>query len=111
MNRMPLTHDELQQLEHANKILREHLELVQLVTNQSESMLNTYLPILHGYLGSVRDMQKGFSDAVTDILKSSRELGTTTGRTQQLQDFIAATLKLHETLTSERVEQLRRVFG
>ena len=94
-------HDELQHLEHCNKILEEHLELVQKVTNETESLLNTYLPILSGYVRAVVEVQMNFGKAVVEITRSAREVKVITSGSQEIENFVAAAVKLNNVLNDE----------
>lgn len=104
-----ITHEELQRIEHANKVLEEHLELVTKVVNETEGMLNNYVPILSAYVHSVIEVQKSYTESVAGIIRSTRELGIITGKTPDVLAFIGAIRKLDEILTPELVEKFRRL--
>lgn len=104
-----LSHDELQHLEHANKILREHLELLEKITVESSEYLNAHLSSLHTYVAAIGTIQRELGESVSNILKSARELGGVTNRTKELMDFGRAVGVLEETLTSEVLDKLSRI--
>lgn len=104
-----MTEDDLQFLEHCNKMLREHLELVQLVTNESEGLFSIYLPILQKYVSGITELRKGIGQEVVHIVQSSRELKVVTSGSQEIHNFVAAVLKLKEALTPEMIENMRRL--
>lgn len=107
----PTTQADLQNLEHANKILAEHLELVQQVVNQSEGLLDNYVPILQTYILSVGQLQNDFGKVVAEILKSTRELTILTGNTHRVIEFTQAIVRLNDILTPELVKKLKGVIG
>lgn len=102
---------ELQRIEHATKILQDHLDTVRLVVNETEGMLNTYVPILRTYVEAISELRHTFGEEVMHFAKSTRELKLVVGNTQQLGDFIRAVQLLHQTLTPELTEKLRRLVG
>lgn len=104
-----LSHDELQHIEHANKILEAHEELVKKVTNETEQMLNTYLPIVRGYVTTLFGIQKDFGEVVSNIVKSSREVSLVTSNTNNIENFCAAIIKLDALLTPEMIEKLNKI--
>lgn len=108
MNKI-LSHDELQHIEHANKALKEHLELVNLVVNESEALFNNYLPILQTYINGIAQVSKLFGEEVKQIYNSSRELRVATGGVQDVMNFISAVQKLDALLTPELIGKLRNV--
>jgi len=106
----PMSHDELQHIEHATKILEQHFDALAIVEKESLAMMGEYLPKLRGYLDVVAKLRQGFSDEVTHMIKSCRELGLITKNTQNLHDFIASVQKLDEVLTPELVDKLSKVL-
>jgi len=104
-----ITHDELQFIEHANKILNEHAELVKYVINETEGMLNTYVPVLKTYIKAIVNIRTEFSQEVIHIAQSLRELKSITGQTQELINFSSALIKLNEILTPELIEKLNKL--
>jgi len=106
-----LSQNELQHIEHCNKILKEHEETVKSVINETESLLNTYVPILSSYVQAIAKIRNIFGEEVSNIIKSSRQLGIITGSVQDVQHFIHAVTKLNELLTPELVKKLQKISG
>lgn len=104
-----LTHDELQHIEHTNKILQEHADLVKKVTEESEVYLSTYLPTFTAFLENVRFIRNEFGKEVVHILHSSREISMVTKNTQNIIDFVTAVGKLNQILTPELIEKLNKI--
>lgn len=104
-----LSHEELQHIEHCNIVLKEHLEIVRAVVNESESLLHTYLPILNEYVRSVGKVTQEFGENVSNIYRSSRELKVSVGSTPEVINFIATVQKLDALLTPELIVKLRRI--
>lgn len=50
-----------------------------------------------------------FGEHVTNIIKSSRQLGIVTGTVQDVSNFIASIEKLDKILTPELIEKLRKL--
>lgn len=103
----PMTQAELQNIEHATKILQEHQEVVQTVVNETEALLNNYGPIMRAYVDSITRLQKDYTDAVVEIIRSTRELKVVISNTQNLHNFMDAISKLEALLTPELVEKLK----
>lgn len=106
MNKI-MSQAELQHIEHCNKILREHQELVAFVVNETEGILNTYLPILTTYIDNVIRVRSKFGEEVKHIINSSRELKHITSGAQELISFMTAIEKLDKMLTPELVNKLK----
>lgn len=105
----PLSEDELQRIEHLNKMLLEHQEIVNKVVNETEQLLNNYVPIISTYVQSIGKVAHLFGEHVTNIIKSSRQLGIVTGTVQDVSNFIASAEKLDKILTPELIEKLRKI--
>lgn len=104
-----MTQAELQQIEHANKVLREHLALRQTVKEETEQMIEAFIPSLQGYVETITDIRKLFGEEVRHILQSARELKTVSGHTQELVNFISQVHRLNEALTPDLVEKLNKL--
>lgn len=100
---------ELQHLEHCNKALEAHLEIVTAVVNESEKLLNNYLPIVQEYVSVIGAVTHSFAEHVANIYSSSREMKVATGGAQELINFMATVDKLDKMLTPELLEKLRKV--
>jgi len=107
----PMTQAELQHIEHCNKILQEHAETVKVVINETEALLNNYVPILSTYVESIAKIRNMFGEEVSNIIKSTRQLGIVTSNVQEVQHFIHAVTKLNELLTPELVVKLQKISG
>lgn len=104
-----LSHTELQHIEHINKVLENHEELVKRVVNETEALLNNYVPVLSTYIQSMQQMQTAFGEVVSNIIKSSRQLSIVTGSVNDVMLFVGQVQKLNEVLTPELVEKLNRL--
>ena|SRR5215204_1715729 len=109
MNKDYLSQGELQHIEHCNKVLKDHLALVQAITNESEKLLNTFLPIVGDYVNQVGAVTHQMGLHVKNIYASSRELKQAVGGTQDLISFMDAVMKVDKLLTPELLEKLRKV--
>jgi prophage DNA circulation protein len=103
-------HEQLQEIEHINKVLIEHEELVTRVVNGTEDILNNYIPILHTYVNAMTEIRKSLGNEVVNIIKSTRELKVVTTNTQNIIDFTTAVSKLNSILTPELVDKLNKVI-
>ena len=104
-----LSEAELQRLEHINKMLLEHQEIVNKIVNDTEQLLNNYVPIISAYVQAIGEVTHTFGEHVTNIIKSSRQLGIVTGTVQDVSSFISAAEKLDKILTPELIEKLRKI--
>jgi hypothetical protein len=106
-----LSHDELQKIEHGTKILQEHLAATQVVVNETEALLDTYVPLLRQYLTDITAVRAALGSEVVNILRSVGDLKALTGKTQEIIQFCQAVERLDALLTPERAERLRRILG
>lgn len=104
-----MTQDELQHIEHGTKILQEHQDVIRGVINETETMLNTYVPILSGYIESIARLRMDFGKEVQHIVQSTREIKVITGGTQQILEFCSAVENLNKILTPDLIEKIRRI--
>ena len=109
MSKGIMSHDELQHIEHCNRVLQDHLDLIKLVTNESNGLLENYLPIMQNYARGIHEAGRTFTEGVADIYKSSRELKIATGGTQDVIAFMSTVQKLNEMLTPELLAKLRSI--
>lgn len=109
MNNKQLSQAELQHIEHCNKVLEEHDALVKSVVNETEALLNNYVPILSAYVQSIAAIRVTFAEEVKHMLQSTRELKLTTGSTQEIHNFVSAVMKLDQALTPELIEKIHRL--
>lgn len=96
-----LTHEELQYIEHANKVLENHKKLVSEIINETENLLNDYIPIMSTYVNAIKDIQMEFGVAVKNIVYSAREVKIITSGSQEIQQFITAVSKLEQVMNNE----------
>jgi len=101
-----LTHDELQHIEYCNKILKEHLEIVNQITNETKKAFDTYLSSIQEYVSIITACQVAFGRAAMEILKSARELRTVTAGSMELHNYAQAALKLDEALSNELITKI-----
>lgn len=106
-----MSQEELQHIEHCNKALLQHKEIVALVINETESLLNNYLPILSTYVNSVVKIRTLFGEEVSHVMSSTRQLKMVTNSTQEVINFADAVIKLNAILTPSLVEKLNRLLG
>lgn len=106
-----LTHDELQLIEHSNKILKDHLEIVETVVNQTEGLLNNYIPILKAYVQSIVAIRTDLGNEIVNIVQSTRQVALVTNNTQNIINFTQAVSRLNEILTPELISKLNKIAG
>ena len=104
-----LSQAQLQHIEHCNKVLEAHRELVTMVVNETEAVLNTYLPILGTYINGIVALRTELGNEVRHILNSSKELRHAAGSVNELIQFMSAIEKLDKLLTPELVEKIRKL--
>lgn len=109
MNKAYLSQDELQHIEHCNKVLEAHHELVTKVISETQEKLNNYLPIVSTYVNAIADVRRAFGEEVKHILQSNRQLQIVTGSAQDVINFTSAVVKLNQILTPEFIEKLQRI--
>ena len=106
-----ITQAELQHIEYTNKILNEHLELVERVTERTQKLLNDYLPILQNYMQGVVAVRNEMGKEVNHIVQSTRQISIVTSNTQKLMDFTTAVVKLEAVLTPSLIDKLERLVA
>lgn len=104
-----LTQAELQHIEHCNKVLQEHQELVTTVVNETEGLLNNYVPILSTYVKSIAGIRQMLGEEVAHVIQSTRQLSIVTKNTQEIHDFVQAVMKLDAILTPSLIDKLSRL--
>jgi hypothetical protein len=104
-----MTHEELQHIEHCNKILKDHLECIKVVVEQSELALNNYIPVLRTYVNAITEIRTAFGNEVTHIFQSTRQLGLVTKNSQDIHNFVQAVMQLDKILTPSLVEKLNAI--
>lgn len=108
MNKI-LSHDELQKIEHTNKVLKDHLELVQVCTKDSDRMIGDYTANIRGYINILVEIRTQLGNEVKHVINSTRELGIVISNTQNIHNFCSAIGKLDKLLTPELIEKLNRL--
>jgi hypothetical protein len=106
-----LTEHELQGLEHTNKVLSAHLEMMQALMKQIEEAVEVFIPLLRLYAGDIMTIRVGVASEIADILRSSGELRSLTKYTQDVINFTKAVETLQRTLTPDVTEQLKSILG
>lgn len=109
MNNKILTEAELQHIEYCNKVLKNHLELVEDVTTRTNNLLSNYVESFSAYANSIAQVRQLFGNEVTHILNSTRQLKIATSGVQELITFIDTANKLNQLLNSEFIEKLNRI--
>lgn len=109
MNKTILTEDELQHIEHCNKILREHSKLVEDTVNNTQELLNLYLPALSAYVSGISKVQVELGKEVVNLIQSTRQIKIVVSNTQEITNFISAVVKLNDILTPELIEKLKKI--
>lgn len=107
--RTPLTQAELQHIEYCNKVLREHLELIQNITDAGKKIFDVYGSGLNEYIGHIYKVQVDFGRVVLEITKSAKELRGITGGTQELINYTQAATKLNEVLDDKLIQKIVKV--
>lgn len=106
-----LSQAELQHIEHVNKVLNEHLELVNAVTSLTEEKISNLIISYRGYVRELAEIQKGMGEVVQNIYRSGREIGHATGKTNEIMAFYDQVAKLDKLLTPELMAKLERLVG
>lgn len=106
-----LSHDELQHIEHCNKVLESHLEVVNAVTSLSEEKIHAMLAAYNGYVHELRNVQNVLGEIVTNIHRSLTQLKGVVGGTQDVMSYTQAVSKLDSLLDDKLIEKLRRITG
>lgn len=101
-----LTQAELQHIEHCNKVLKEHLEFVKQVTDETKAAFDTYLSSIQEYVSIITACQIAFGRAAMEMLKSAKELRAATGGHQELINYTQAAVKLDEALSDELIQKI-----
>jgi hypothetical protein len=109
MSKDYLTQAELQHIEHVNKVLNDHLELVNAVTSLTEEKIANLITAYRGYVRELATIQKEMGEVVQNIYRSSREIGHATGKTTEIMSFYDQVGKLDKLLTPELMEKLKRL--
>lgn len=105
-----LGHEQLQALEHSNRMISEHLALMKDLSGQVDTMVDTFIPIMRIYVENIQTIRITMAKEVAELLRSSRELKGLTSSSREIIDFCEAAKKLSETLTPELVTKLRSVL-
>jgi esterase/lipase len=103
------SHDELQRIEHLNKVLEQHLELVNTVTTLSEEKIQDMLKNYQTYVHVLREVQVALGDIVTNIHRSMSQLKGVTGGAQDIMSYVQAASKLNDLLDDKLIAKLRRI--
>lgn len=109
MSRPSLTQTELQHIEHCNKILKEHLDLIRMTTEESKKLFESYNPSLHDYVKVIHGIQIEFARIVMEIVKSGKDLRGITGGSQELANYMHAAIKLNAILDDKLIEKIIRL--
>lgn len=106
-----LSHDELQHIEHANKILKDHLDLVSATTQLSEERIQNFISAYRQYVVEIKDIATALGKAVENIHNSTREMKVITGSSQQITEYCQAIVKLDQLLDEKLIEKLKRIIS
>lgn len=104
-----LTQDEMQYLEHCNKMLRETRGLITEITKETKEALNSFIPIVSEYVSTVRSIQHEFGRTVSNILKDSKELKFVAGNYQEITAYAEALTKLGEVFKTKEVQDVLEI--
>ena len=104
-----LTQDELQYIEHCNKLLKETRGLITEVEREVKQGLDIFLPILGEYVNGIRTIQHDLLRVVSEILKSSKELKFVAGNHQELEKFAGALYRLGEVFKTQEVQDVLEI--
>jgi hypothetical protein len=104
-----LSHDELQRIEHTNKILEAHLELVNTVFTLSEDRFATILKSYTEFITALKTVQAEMGRVVTHIYQSARDIKQATGGVQDIMAFCDALDKLNKILDDKMIEKIKKV--
>lgn len=104
------THDQLQHIEHVNKMMREHKELVTTITTDVNAVMTKYIEGLQVFARHLKDVQVNLSMSVKNIYSSVQEIKRITGTTQDIQAAVIAIEKLDKALNDETVQRILKVI-
>lgn len=105
-----LGHEQLQAIEHSNRMIAEHLALMKDLAGQVDTMVDTFIPVMRIYVENIQTIRVGMANEVMEILKSSRELKSLASTNQEIINFYHSVQKLSDVLTPEMVAKLRSVL-
>lgn len=105
-----LGHEQLQALEHSNKMIAEHLALMRSLSAQVDTMVDTFIPVMRIYVDNIQTIRITMMTEVKEILQSSRELRDLTKQTQEIINFCKAVELVKTVLTPDVVAKLRTVL-
>ena|SRR5215471_21211878 len=104
-----LSHDELQHIEHVNKVLQDHLDIVNSVTKLSEEAIQKFIGNYQQHVSMLRDIANSMGKVAQDIYNSTREIKVVTSGTQEIINYCQAVVRLNEILDDKLIEKLRRI--
>jgi uncharacterized protein YfaT (DUF1175 family) len=103
-----LSHDELQHIEHVNKVLEAHLDLVNTVFKLSEDRFAEITRSFSEFVIALKTVQMEMGRVVTHIYQSARDVRQATGGIQEITAFTDAIEKLDKILDDKLIEKLRK---
>lgn len=104
-NKVQNTQDELQHLEHYNKMLREHRDITKMVTAEVQVDLQKHISTLNDYAKSLKAIQVEMGLSINNIYKSAQEVRRATSGVQEILSFCQAVMKLEATLNNPDVQK------
>lgn len=110
MSKIEATHEELQKLEHYTKVLREHREIMRVLTTEVYVELSDYLDKLREFTRELKQVQHDMSTVVNNIYNSVKDMKRVSGVGQDLLAFGSAVQKLDAVLTDEVVQKVLKVL-
>lgn len=105
-----LTQDELQYLEHCNKLIRETRESLIETERITKDALDQFIPALTDYVNGMRAIQHDFLIVARDMLKSSKELQFLASNHRELTAYTEALRKLGETFNTKEVQDVIEII-
>lgn len=105
MSKLHSIQEELQQIEHLNKVLREQKELANVVTKEVKVDLDNHIRILRDYANALSTIQHSMGESIKNIYKSAQEVRRATSSAQEILTFCQAVMKLEATLNNPDVQK------
>ena len=104
-----LTHDELQHIEHANKVLREHEEIATRVVVGVKSAMEEYIVTVKLVTMDLVTAQVELIRANAEVVKSIREVKLVTSNINELINYGKAIADLNNVLNSGIIDKVLRL--
>lgn len=103
---MNKSHEELQDIEHFNKILREHKELMHAIKADVKESMTNHIATLKEFAKALTAIQVEISLAIKNIYSSAQEVRRATGHVNEIISYTQSIIKLEQVLSDEKVQKV-----